>query len=130
MSTTAISNAASFYAEARFQRACAHCGLVGGPFEAHHVIKKQRLRKRGLPLHDTRGAVRLCEGLKSNRCHFKVEKGGERLETAKLPQQAICYVWEALDVAGQNMLASDYTGVERRFTLHAEGRCPHCQHPS
>lgn len=126
-STHTLDNPASFFAEARYQIACAFCGLPGRPFEAHHVLKRQRLRKRGLPLYDPRGAVRLCEGLATDRCHFRIEKGGERLPTSKLPQVAICYVWEALGVAGYNALDRDYTGPERRFTIHEQGKCPHCQ---
>lgn len=130
MSTTpTLDNPASFHDEARFQRKCARCGKPGRPFESHHVIKKQRLRARGLPLHDPRGAVRLCEGLDTDRCHFKVEKGGEPLPTENLPQAAICYVWDCLGVAGYNLLDSEYTGHERRFTLHQENGCPHCQLP-
>lgn len=129
MATSTISNPSSFHNEARFQRACAFCGLPGKPFEAHHVVKKQRLRARGLPEHDPRGAIRLCEGLGTAKCHYRIEKGGEKLETAKLPQAAICYVWDCLGVAGYNELEREYTGAERRFTLHDENGCPHCQLP-
>lgn len=127
MSTTPISNAASFHAEARFQLACAYCGKVGEPFEAHHVIKRQRLRARRLPEFDTRGAIRLCEGLDTDQCHFKIEKGRHSLPTERLPQVAICYVWECLGVAGYNELEREYTGAEHRFILHDENGCEHCQ---
>lgn len=124
--TPIISNPASFHAEAQFQRVCAYCGKPGS-FQAHHVVPKQDLRRRGKPLHDTRCALRLCEGLNTDKCHMRIEKGIYVLETAKLKQVNICYVWETLGVAGYNMLDRDYTGAERRFTLHDEGRCPECQ---
>lgn len=124
-----ISNRASFHDAARFQVACAFCGAIGRAFEAHHVIKRQRLRRRGLPEWDTRGAVRLCEGLGTNGCHHAIEKGRDRLDTARLPQAAICYVWECLGLAGYNMLAAAYTPAESRFTIHEVGECPHCQQP-
>lgn len=127
ITTPIIDNPRSFHAEARYARSCANCGAVGKPFEAHHVLKKQTLRKRGLPQYDTRGAVRLCEGLDTAQCHHRIEKGGERLPTERLSQVNICYLWDVLGPAAVNELDRHYTGVERRFTLHQEGRCPHCQ---
>lgn len=124
--STPISNPASFHAEAQFQRTCAYC-RESRPFHAHHVVPKQDLRRRGLPLHDTRGALRLCEGLYTDKCHMRIEKGIYVLETAKLLQVNICYLWETLEMAGQNLLERKYTGVDRRFTLHPEGACPECQ---
>jgi hypothetical protein len=121
-----ISNPASFRAEAQFQRVCAYCEKADS-FQSHHVVPKQDLRRRGLPLYDTRGALRLCEGLDTDKCHMRIEKGIYVLETAKLLQVNICYVWETLDMAGQNLLERNYTGVDRRYTLHTEGNCPLCQ---
>lgn len=127
MTTLAIiSNPASFHAEAQYQRVCAYCEKPGD-FHAHHVIPKQRLRKLHLPQYDTRGALRLCEGLDTDHCHMRIEKGIYVLETAQLKQVNICYVWEALGVAGYNLLSESYTGAEARFIAHEFGNCDACQ---
>jgi hypothetical protein len=125
MATTSISNPASFRAEAQFQRVCAVCGNPG-EFDAHHVVAKQTLKKRGLVhrLYDPRNALRLCD-----RCHAEETACTLKVDTSELTDDNICFVWEVLKEAGQNYLERHYTGVERRYTLHAEGRCPRCQLP-
>lgn len=126
-----ISNPASFREEAQFQRVCARCG-GGGDYQAHHVVPKQDLKRRGLvhKLYDPRNALRLCEGLDGNRCHMRFEKRMLVIETKLLLPANICFIWETLDVAGQNFLERTYTGVDRRFTRHEEGGCPICQRRS
>lgn len=129
--TAAISNPASFRDEARFQRECAVCGSPGD-YEAHHVVSKQELKKRGLVhrLHDPRNCLRLCKGGK--RCHMNREHGGVSkivILTESLTNDNICFLWETLDVAGQNYLERHYTGIDRRYTLHQDGRCGLCQVP-
>lgn len=124
-----ISNPASFRDEARFQRVCAVCGSPGD-YEAHHVVSKQELGKRGLVhlLYDPRNALRLCKGGK--RCHMNREHGGVNkvtIKTEELTDDNICFIWQTLGVAGQNYLERHYTGVDRRYTLHEAERCPKCQ---
>lgn len=123
-----ISNPLSFREEARFQRVCAVCGSAGA-FHAHHIVSKQRLRKEGLVhrLYDPRNALRLCEGLDTNHCHMEHEKGNLVIPTEKLPAEVMCFIWETLGVAGQNLLERDYTGIDRRYTRHTDGTCLICQ---
>lgn len=120
---TTISDPRSFYEEGRYQRMCAGCGATGA-FEVHHVVSKQRLKRLGRldVLYDPRNALRLCEGLGTNQCHHKLT-----IPTSALLPDNICFMWEVLDVAGHNYLERHYSGVDRRFTLHEEGRCPLCQ---
>lgn len=124
---TAISNPASFHAEAMFQRVCAVCGS-GGAFDAHHVVSKHALKKRGYAsrLWDPRNALRLCV---RNRCHERYTNSRYKIETMDLTDANICFIWEVLDVAGQNFLDRYCTGLDRRYTEHIEGGCPICQRP-
>jgi hypothetical protein len=119
-----ISNPHSFYQEARFQKVCQLCGSAGA-FHAHHVVSKQRLKKDGLlhRVYDPRNALRLCEGLDTKHCHMEHERCNLVIPTEKLLDQNVCFIWEVLGVAGQNLLERDYTGIDRRYTLHVEGRC-------
>lgn len=122
------SNPASFYQAGQFQRVCAVCG-AGGGFHVHHVVPKQELKRRGLVhrLYDPTNALRLCEGLDTKRCHMQFEKRQLVIPTADLLDESICFIWEALGVAGQNFLERFHTGVDRRYTRHGEGACELCQ---
>lgn len=102
---------------------------MGKPFHAHHIVAKHRLAKDGHveKLYDTRNALRLCEGLDTDRCHMEHEQGKVEVKTERLPDEAICFIWETLGVAGQNHLEREYTGIDRRYSLHVEGKCPTCQ---
>lgn len=125
MANSVVSNPASFHAEARYQRVCAVCGR-GGAYHAHHVIDKQELRKRRLPLYDTRGALRLCV-----HCHMQFEWAGpgKILVLQKhLKDVHFCYVWEVMNAAGTNMLERQYGGADDpRWQQHVEGLCLECQ---
>jgi len=122
--TVAISNPQSFHAEAQFQRVCATCGKAG-VFEAHHVVSKQRLKREGYSglLYDTRNALRLCPD-----CHGRFT-GGTRIPTHALTDDNMCFTWLVLGPAGQNYLERLYTGIDRRFSLHLDRKCPLCQLP-
>ena len=121
----AVSNPGSFRAEARWQRVCQVCG-AGGHFNAHHTIPKHILRRLGLPLYDTRGALRLCD-----HCHMQFEWGGpgkQEIPVRCLPDQAICYVWEVLGPTAV-MLERKYSpfDFDPRWLKHHLGECPLCQ---
>lgn len=123
---TATSNAASFHAEAASQVVCAVCRRGGG-FHAHHVIAKQYLKREGLPLWDTRNALRLCV-----RDHFQFEHAGPGkidIEMAWLTDENICYAFEALGTDYAPIyLMRHYTGHDRRVTAHVlNGRCELCR---
>lgn len=118
-----ISNPQSFREEAQFQRLCAACDSAGD-FDAHHVVARSRLKRMGLThkLYDPRNALRLCD-----RCHERYTNRVLVIETRQLTDDNICFLWETLNVAGQNYLERHYTGVERRYTVHEEGHCSRCQ---
>ena len=56
-----VFNRQSFHNEAAWQGACAVCGTRKGPWQAHHVIYEQHLRRDGFPRYNTRNALRLCK---------------------------------------------------------------------
>lgn len=120
---SAISNPTSFREEAQYQRVCAVCGDAG-PYDAHHVVARARLKRMGLGLYlyDSRNCLRLCD-----RDHERYTNRVLVIPTAKLTPENICFMWDVLDAAGHNYLDRHYTGVDRRFTLHEEGGCPACQ---
>lgn len=124
-----IDNPQSFHAEAMYQLVCAVCGR-GGAFHAHHVVPKGELRKRHLPLNDTRNALRLCAGLDGNNCHMQFEWAGpgKVLVLQKhLRQSHFCYIWSVMRMAGVNLLERKYGGADDpRWAKHMEGDCA-CQ---
>lgn len=93
-----ICNPSAFRLEARSQLVCAHCRRGGG-YHAHHVVDKQTLRRYGLrgnALYDTRNALRLCEGLRTRRCHMQFENRRVAIPTSKLLDDNIAYAAEVL----------------------------------
>lgn len=131
-SSMPVSGPASFRAEARWQRACAVCGAVGGGFHAHHVVPKHLLRRLGLPLYDTRNALRLCDGGGLRLCcHMQFEWGGvskTEIPVRCLTDQNICYVWEVLGVTVVQ-IERKYSPFDQdpRWLQHHMGECPLCQ---
>lgn len=130
--TPVISNPASFHAEARYQGVCAVCERPG-PFEAHHVVPRRLLKRLGLPLHDTRGALRLCNPPGMGGCHMQYEWGGvNKIEVpiTRWKQQNVCYVFETLGVTAVQLEGkSGPLDIDPRWTAHLEGGCEHCQCP-
>jgi RPA family protein len=92
----------SFYLEARFQRVCAVTGK-SGEFEAHHTIKAQTLRQRGLPTHDPRGALRL-----THRAHEQHTNRVRVVKTKELTSQNILYAFEVLGPFAADYLVREY----------------------
>jgi hypothetical protein len=104
-----ISNPSSFWHEAQFQRVCAVCHGVG-PFDAHHVVDKQTLRRQGLQrndLYDTRNALRLCSRF-GNNCHFQHENRRRIVKTGELLDRNIEYAWEVLGSYAVDFLRREY----------------------
>lgn len=56
----------AFREAARAQRCCQNpdCPKRNAPWDPHHVVYEQELRRRGLPIYDPRNVMRLCR-----RCH-------------------------------------------------------------
>jgi hypothetical protein len=117
-----VSNPASFHAEAKFQVACGYCGKVGQPFHAHHVVDKSTLRDWGIPKpdrYDTRNAMRLCEGLDTDRCHFQFENSRIEISLSSLSDENIEYAFEAAPTPGKayEYLTRHYAGDDDRVEL-------------
>ena len=118
-----ISNPKSFHAEARFQRVCMLCGR-GGAFHAHHAVEKHILRRLGVPLYDTRCALRLCAPPKP--CHLTFEARMLVIPLVKLTDDNIEYAFEVLETdrarevgapTAFDYLTRRYAGDDPRVTL-------------
>jgi hypothetical protein len=122
-----VANPSSFRSEAKWQRACALCGR-GGSFQAHHVVDKATLKTRchlaGEALYDTRNALRLCEGLDTNRCHMQFENRRVEITTAMLTDDNIDYAFEALGIYAYDYLRREYndTACDPRIQREFEAR--------
>lgn len=103
----------AFKMAAAAQVICAVCRR-GGSFDAHHVIEKQELERRGLWKWDPRGAMRLCKGALG--CHDQhTYKGGEsRVPLAKLSMANIDYAFEVLGAFAYDYLRRRYKGDDAR----------------
>lgn len=133
MTSSTMSNPGSFHEAARWQRVCAVCDRAKGrpdvrgrTWHAHHVVPKSILRRLGLPLWDTRNALRLCTD-----CHgaFEWAGPGKVLVTVKhLTDENICYAWEALGVTVVQIERryGDFD-VDPRWLKHHMGECETCQ---
>lgn len=105
----------SFYNEARWQTTCAACDRPR-PFQAHHVVDQQTLRRRcglrGKALWNTRNALRLCQqmGNADIRCHFQHENRVEGciVKTTKLTDDNIDYAFEMLGPYALDYLRNEY----------------------
>lgn len=121
-----ICNRSSFRLEAQAQRVCAACRKTG-PFHAHHVVDKATLRsygRTGNAQYDTRNALRLCEGLDTNRCHFQHEnvrplvrphegeRRTERVRTCELTDENITYAFEVLGAYALDYLRREYDDTD------------------
>lgn len=103
---------------------CARCGKPG-PFHAHHVVDQGTLRSWGIPKkdrHDTRNAMRLCEGLDTDHCHmhFEKKKAGFEIPLAKLSDDQIDYAFEVGGIRAYNFLHREYTGTDPRVERKLE----------
>lgn len=111
-----VANPASFREEARWQTVCAYCGKTG-PFQAHHVVDKAKLRDHcglsGNALYDTRNALRLCEGLDTARCHFQFENRRIAITTKMLTDDNIAYAFEKLGPYAADYLRAEYDDTDR-----------------
>lgn len=110
----AIRDRISFRLEARYQLVCAACGGTGR-FQAHHVVDKAELSKKGLrgnDLYDTRNAMRLCEDLDGPRCHMQFENRRITISTKKLTDDNIEYAFEELGAYAYDYLRQEYDDTD------------------
>jgi hypothetical protein len=96
----------SFRAHARRQRACQnpYCEHKTAPWQAHHIIYEQHVKKEGWPKYDDRNALRLC-----NACHARHHDGTTfRIPLAVIPTCAIEYAREVLGDYANDYLMRHY----------------------
>ena len=112
-----MDNAASFHAEARYQRRCAACGAQDRPFHAHHVVDRQELGRRGAPIFDPRNALRLCDDLeRGRRCHLNFEYAGLEVALSALTDENIAFAVEVLGDYAVDYLRGQYAGDDDRLS--------------
>lgn len=104
---------ADFWATAGAQRACAQCGRFTREWDAHHVVEKQELSRRKLPLWDRRNALRLCNGPFS--CHGQHTGAGSRVQLRKLRNENYEYAFEVLGAYAYDYLRRRYRGEDPRL---------------
>lgn len=108
-----IDDAASFYEEGKYQRACASCGATG-LFEVHHVLQKQVCRREGAPLHGPDNALRLC-AKSPTACHERHTSHQELVSLDRLRDENIAFAIHWLGVGpAYNYLRRNYSGSDRR----------------
>lgn len=117
-----VSNPESFWNEAQYQRVCAECGAAG-PFDAHHVVEKQRLRQLGIPLelrYDTRNALRLCDERNDKNCHGGQTSKMRKVKLENLTDDNLAYADEVLGAAAPGYLRRHYDGDDPRVRAMEE----------
>ncbi len=82
---TEIDNAASFHAEGQYQLCCANCASTG-PWDTHHVVQRQRLRRGGAPQCSPDDALRVCSA-----CHERHTNHVELLPLRCLRDENIAF---------------------------------------
>lgn len=112
------------------QRVCAVCGRgatinvdgtkLPNPWQAHHVVEKQKLRAEGRMdlVWDIRNSLRLCE----EPCHGRHTRGNQRVKLSALTDDNYEFAWYVLGMASADYLRSRYNGTDPRWVALAE-RC-------
>lgn len=108
-------SAADFKEAAREQRVCAVCG-ADGPFDAHHVVEAQYLRKNNHPEFVRANALRLCNRYSKNDCHGKHTSGSRKLRLRDLTDENIDYAFAVLGPQkAESYLQRHYRGTDPRL---------------
>lgn len=112
-SLSAIDDAASFYAEGKYQGECAACHSTG-PFEVHHVVERQRCRRTGAPQFSPDDALRLC-AKSPGTCHERHTSAQRRVPLAALRDENIAFAERWLGAGpAYNFLTRYYAGSDAR----------------
>lgn len=105
------------------QRVCAVCGRgatmnvdgvkIPNPWQAHHVVEKQKLRAEGRMdvVWDIRNSLRLCE----EPCHGRHTRGSERVGLSVLTDDNYEFAWHVLGMASADYLRKRYNGKDPRW---------------
>lgn len=94
-----------FRQAARAQRVCQNpaCTTPTAAWSAHHVVYEQDLRRLGLPIYDTRNAMRLCRD-----CHGQHHSRAAPIPVAVLTTNHIEYAREVFGDAYVDYLHRRY----------------------
>lgn len=103
-----------FVEEARKQRVCAVTNKPG-PFDPHHVVEQQWLKREGLPLDDRRNALRLNPDIHAN--HTVAAK---KVPATCLLDCNIEYAFEVMGVRAKDYFDRKYEGTDPRIEAAAK----------
>jgi hypothetical protein len=103
-----------FVMAAREQRVCAVTGK-SGPFDPHHVVEQQWLKREGLPVDDRRNALRLSPDVHANHT-----TGVKQVPQRCLTDENIEYVFEVMGVRAKDYLDRKYDGTDPRVERASE----------
>lgn len=89
---------------------CRACG-AGRAQEAHHVVYRQELRRRGLPQWDSDDGLALC-----HRCHERHHNGGRwKISLTVLSSVNLDYAFAVLGAFAYDYLSARYAGEDPRL---------------
>lgn len=100
------------FREAAQAQKCCQVSNSGGPWDPHHVIEKQEIRKRGGDIWDTRNALRISE-----RVHSQHTLAVKRIPIKKLRDENIEFAFELMGLAAYVYLRRMYDGFDERVEL-------------
>lgn len=115
-STDRSYEAVDFWEAARQQLLCAQCDRATRNWDAHHVIEKQELRRRGFDEWDPRNALRLCSGPLS--CHAQHTGAAKRVDLKNLTDENLDYAFWALGAYAYDYLHRRYDGQDERLVRY------------
>lgn len=102
---------ARFHDTARAQRVCAVTRVIG-PWQAHHVIEAQEIKRRGGDIWDPRNALRL-----SVRAHERHTLAVRRVKLTELRDENLEFAFELMGAAAYVYLTRMYAGFDLRVEL-------------
>lgn len=97
-----------FWEAARDQRVCA-VTHTAGPWDAHHVIEKQELRRRGVDVWDPRNALRVIKPV-----HERHTLAVKRIPLRCLTDENLRFAFEVMGLAAHPYLHRLYWGEDER----------------
>lgn len=96
-------------AEGRRQKRCRNCDSTG-PWERHHVVEAQEVKRLGLPLWNTMNILRLCV-----ECHRKHTQHVALIPLVKLRNVNYQYAFMHMGSRAYNYMRRHYTGEDPRL---------------
>lgn len=107
----AMHTVTDFWEAARAQGICQVTGKCG-PWDSHHVIEKDWLRRHGKDPWDPRNALRILDGIHANHTGAH-----ERIPMRCLRQENIDFAFETMSAGAHFYLRRRYAGYDERVEL-------------